>query len=520
MQMDPNRHEGSSTATGRSGRTAERSGAGASVPLNMTPSEALAELMPGLSAGTPADAGAPVAVSAAFVKPGRVSFFNSAFAVFLIALIVRLAFAWSGLSAPEETRFFRPDTDSYLAPAFTLTEIGEYRGVDGALTAHRTPGLPAFLAFFLTFSGLPDSPADTGFLSVILLFLGALTVFPVYCSCRYFSGRTPSAAAALLFALNPTAIAHAPMLLSDTFFSLLSAFTLFFFVSFAFGLKKDPFYYFSAVAMAALATLVRPVNLLFFVPMIAALWFIASIDTRKKIIYSGVTCLIFFAVLFPWVLRNHSIGAGWRLDASSVTTAMHNAVAVESFVTKADGPELYRCYEENFRLEFDSDPALYRSADLRMSHVEKEMTAVLLEHPFALIYLTCRPWVYLPDVPTLLENQGVTQSGRGTFDVLNREGIFAAVKHYFAGKGKALAATIPLLLTAVILYLAAAAGWIMTWKKKQWLLVFLLVGFGLYYTLITGPVQMPRYHLPVLPVLCLFAAIAFESYFSRFRKKD
>ena len=509
---------GSSTAAGRSGRTAERSAAGQSAPPPLTPSAALAELMPGLSADSPADAGAPAVVSAAFVKPGRISFFNSAFAVFLVALICRFCFAWSGISDPEAARFFRPDSASYLAPAFSLAETGEYRGPDGSVTAHRTPGFPAFLGVLTTFGVRPTCEAETIWISVFLLVLGALTVFPIYCACRYVSSRTCSALAALLFALNPTAIAHAPLLLSDTFFTLIVAFVLFFFVSFAFGVKKDPFYYFSAVFLAAIAALIRPINLFFFVPLIVAMLLIDPLSLRKKLFYSAVTCLIFFVILFPWIARNHAIGAGWRLDASSASTMVHNAAAVESVVTQNSGEELRHRYEETFKLEFASDPFKYRIAGARMDHIESAMTDKILEHPFLYAYLTLRPWVFLPDVPTLLENQGITQTERGTFDVLNREGIFAAVRHYFDGNGGALAATIPLLLTVLVLYLAAAAGWIATIRKKQWLMAFLLIGFGLYYTLLTGPVQMPRYQLPVLPVLAFFAAIALQTAFERFRK--
>ena len=505
---------GSSTAAGRSGRTAVRSAAGQEAPPPLTPSAALAELMPGLSAGDPADAGAPAAVSAAFIKPGRISFFNSAFAVFLVALIVRFLFAWGGISEPDSARFYRPDSAGYLAPALSLAETGEFRGPDGALTAHRTPGLPAFLGVLMTFGVRPASEADTVWISIFLLILGALAVFPVYCACRYVSSRTGSALAALLFALNPTAIAHAPMLLSDTFFTLMTAFVLFFFVSFAFGSRKDPFYYFSAVTMAALAALVRPVNLLFFLPLIVALCLTGSIPRRRKLIFSVVTCLIFFAVLFPWIARNHSIGSGWRLDAGSAVTMMHNASALESVVTGINGAELRRRYEESFRLEFDSDPFRYRTAGAQMDHIEHEMASKILSHPFLYGCLSLRPWVFLPDVPTLLENQGITRTERGTFDVLNRKGIFAAVQHYFDGNSGALAATIPLLLVVLLLYLAAAAGWIMTIYKKQWLTAFLLIGFGLYYTLMTGPVQMPRYQLPALPVFCFFAAIAIQHFFN------
>lgn len=489
----------------------------ASAPLPQNPAEALAELMPRMAVDV-ANEKTAIPQPAYLPRTGRVSFFNSAFAVFLVALLIRLCFAWNGLSEPESMRFFRPDTDSYLAPAFSLAELGEYRGPDGSITAHRTPGFPVFLSVLVTFGVRPESAADTNWISIFLLVLGALTVFPIYLTCRYFASRTGSALAALLFALNPTAIAHAPMLLSDTFFMLLTSFVLFFFVSFAFGVRKDPFYLYSGIVLAALAALVRPVNMLFFLPMIVAVWLTNPFPLKQKKLATVLILLIFFAVLFPWTARNHAIGAGWRLDAGSTSTMMHNASTLESVISGTDGATLRARYEEDVRYLCDEDPLLYSTDGERMSLMERKMWEKILAHPFVYIWLSLRPWVLLPDVPTLLENLGVTRSERGTFDVLNREGIFAAVRHYFDENGAALAAMIPLLLTVLALYLAAAAGWILTLKRKQYLTAFLLVGFGLYYTLITGPVQMPRYHMPLLPVLCLFAAIAFEAYF-RHREK-
>ena len=505
---------GSRNGTGYSGRTAERSSAAASAPQK--PAAALAELMPGVSAGRPADTGVPAPLSAAFLAPGRRSFFNSAFAVFLVALVLRLVFAWSGITGEIQGCFIRPDSAGYLAPAVSLMDSGEYRGPDGALTAHRTPGLPSFLAVLITFGVRPAAESDTVWLSVILLILGALTVFPVYCSCRYFSGRTCSAAAALLFAMNPTAVAHAPMLLSDTFFMLLTAFVLFFFISYAYGMRHDLFYFYSAATLAALSALVRPVGLFFFLPLIAALFLTADKRTfRQKAVMSATTYLICFAVLLPWILRNHSIGAGWRLDAGSATTMVHNASALESVVMGTDGDTLRRRYEEQFRMEYEADPLRYNTDGAKMDHVEKTMASKILAHPVRYILLSLRPWVFLPDIPTFLEIQGVTQTERGTFDVLNREGIFAAVAHYFDGNGLALLGTLPLLIGVLILYLAAVAGFILAIRRKQWLTAFLLFAFGLYFTLMTGPVQMPRYQMPALPVLCVLAAITFQTLAAR-----
>lgn len=122
----------------------------------------------------------------------KTPFWKSAFAVFLAALLLRLIFAWGGLTSGDD-RFARPDTDSYLAPAHSLVCSGTYCGVDGKPTAHRTPGLPILLAVLSYFG-------QRTFFSFVLLFMGSLTVFPVYALCRKFAPPGASAAATMLFA--------------------------------------------------------------------------------------------------------------------------------------------------------------------------------------------------------------------------------------------------------------------------------------------------------------------------------
>ncbi len=427
----------------------------------------------------------------------KTSFPTSAAAVFLLALAVRLAFAFPGLVSDDE-RFLRPDSGSYLASANSLYHYGEYRNSEGEPTAFRTPGLSVFLACFK-----PAAGNGTALYSFLLLLIGSLTVFPIYASCRRFAPPGASAFASLLFCLNPTAISAAPMLLSDTLFLFFTAFTLYFFLL---GMeKKDAFYFLSAVFCAGIGTLVRPVNLFWLVPCLIAL-FLTDQTWKRKWILGGCAVLLFALPVFPWIVRNHAAGEGWRLDTSSVSTLQHNASTLESSITGEPAEQI----RERYREEFAALPWLYRTKAEQNTVIEQKMIRYILSHPVRYVQLSVRPYVYLPDIPTLLENLNVTQTGQGTFDVLNRHGLLAAAEHYFASAGWWLMITLPLTLATLLLYCSAIAGWIRTLLKKEWCLAFLLFGFGFYYTLMTGPVQMPRYTLPALPVFCLFAALAWK----------
>ena len=106
---------------------------------------------------------------------------------------------------------------------------------------------------------------------------------------------------------------------------------------------------------------------------------------------------------------------------------------------------------------------------------------------------------------------GATVSDRGTMGVLKKDGIFAAIKHYF-GENYIwfLLCLIPLLVPVGILYLASFCRLghdLINWKKTYpELLIFL--AFAEYYLFLPGAITAPRYQLPALPVLCTLAACA------------
>ena len=126
--------------------------------------------------------------------------------------------------------------------------------------------------------------------------------------------------------------------------------------------------------------------------------------------------------------------------------------------------------------------------------------------------------ILLPDAPSLLENFGLTTSDRGTMGVLKKDGIIAAVKHYFGANALLyLLMILPLLLPILILYCAALRQ---IWGdlrqiRSRWYELLLLLAFVEYYLFLPGAITAPRYQLPALPMLCTVAAIAIIDLFDR-----
>jgi hypothetical protein len=138
-----------------------------------------------------------------------------------------------------------------------------------------------------------------------------------------------------------------------------------------------------------------------------------------------------------------------------------------------------------------------------------EFRAMVMAHPFTYFSQHFDPMILLPDAPTFLEDVGVTVSDRGTMGVLKKDGLFAAVKHYFGENYiLILLCLFPLLIPVTILYgtsLYQLGYDLVNWKKSYpELLIFL--AFAEYYLFLPGAITAPRYQLPALPVLCTLGA--------------
>lgn len=440
-------------------------------------------------------------------QPGRTVRFlrdNRALLILLAAgLLLRLAVALPGLCADAESCFSRPDSAGYLGPARALAAEGRYLDAPGGEpNSGRAPGFPFFAAAVFRAFGSENAAA----LALALVIAGALIPLAVYRAGVVWTGDRKVALWACGFTVfNLTAIANAPMLLSDTLFGLAAALML---VCYGrFYRELDLRWFAATLALAAIGALIRPINSVWVLPALFLLAVTPKLGWKRKLAGGLAGLAAFLLVLLPWMGRNSALGAGWSIDTNTGAMYHQNGAMILARVNRSGFEEEKAKILAELDKEF-ADAAKYPDQKSRTDYRMKKFRELILAHPFIWISQHFRPHILLPDAPTLLEILGVTGSGRGTMDVMQREGVIAAIRHYFDGKLWVLWPLLPLLLVTFALYALAAwrlGGWVLG-IRTHWYCVLLFLAFAEYYFFLPGPITAPRYQLPALPILALMAA--------------
>jgi len=431
----------------------------------------------------------------------------------LVSLFIRLLIILPGMQYPEKT-FFRPDSSSYIQPALALLETGSYNESPSSTNPAtvRSPGFPVFLAGLFVISNY-----SLGFPVLIFCLISAITCIPIFYAGKLF-GKTAAigAIAALLFGFNITSIAVAPLYLSDTLFTFFAAWQFYFFTRFY--CKERLLDLWVAIFLNGVATLIRPTGLFWIIPCL----FLLLIFTRKTLIkrlIGVIGCIVVFAILIiPWMARNHMVGAGFRLDTNIGNSFYYYiSAAVVSTVTGESTEILRQKWGKETTQEFAAHPEKYPDENSRVQYKLAKAKKIIHQYPLAYLRQLFRPTILLPDVPTFFELLGLTQTGRGTLDILNQKGLIAAVQHYFNDKIWLLSFMLPGLLVVVITYLGCGVKlccWII---QKKWFLLFFFMAFVPYYLVQPGPIVMPRYHLPALPMMTVMAAMTIGSLWEKWK---
>ena len=126
---------------------------------------------------------------------------------------------------------------------------------------------------------------------------------------------------------------------------------------------------------------------------------------------------------------------------------------------------------------------------------------------YAKIHLKGCLGFWIPGATDVLEIAGLSQGNRGTLDVLHRDGLWAAVNHYFGGNALAVIVAAPLVLIFLLKYVGVVASVFMRVRFRMSAEAWLLVGVVVVSAILPGPFGLPRYRLPVAPLLSVAAAV-------------
>ncbi|MBR7107957.1 MAG: glycosyltransferase family 39 protein [Lentisphaeria bacterium] len=426
--------------------------------------------------------------------------------LFLLALVLRLVMAFFA-NCDGEIRTVRPDTAGYLTPARSLI------AGTGYASTRRPPGLPVVAAAVFKCGG------GVRTLSFLLAGVSALTVLLVSRAGYLYKGHAGGLTAGLLYALNPTVLGNAPLLLTDTLAGIFAALQYIFFLEFY--RRKQWWGFFACAGAAAVGTLIRPVNMLFILPLIFLLLCMKGINWQKKVTAGVISLLLFASIIFPWMLRNAMCGAGFCVDTNTGAMYHQNGAMLLGEVSgrgyEFEKQRILREQEELFQ-----DKVRFPDEKSREEYRINACKTLVKQHFFIWLKQQMNYQILLPDVPSFLECLGVTSSDRGTMAVLKEQGVAAAVRHYFGKNWLGIvAAVLPLIFIAGTTYAGALGQLILDVKqiRKNYMELFIFAAFVYYYLFLPGAITAPRYQIPALPCMCVMAASAWLTAVEYFRNR-
>jgi hypothetical protein len=275
----------------------------------------------------------------------------------------------------------------------------------------------------------------------------------------------------------------------------------------------------AAGAVAAVATYVRPVGIIF-VPVA-----VAAMLLRKGRLASTLCFISAFGILTaPWYVRNYTqSGYSGFASVSEFNMLFYEANAVWAKVhampvleARSDLARLYRQELADRNIEAcEPDSIQSVPCTARAIQVQQDMARrIMLAHPFTYLYFhtTTSLGSLLPGSTELLQVFHLTSGGRGTLGVLQTSGIVAALKHYF-GSNPALALLIvPELILLLVLYASGAAFAFQKVRAGVWSPAGILWALTIAaFLLVGGPAATARMRMPVEPLLHVAAGAGIAS---------
>jgi len=436
--------------------------------------------------------------------------------IVLAALLIRLACALPAFRTSGAC-LLRPDSFTYLKPSRALITDGAYLTEPGSgiPMTKRPPGFALLLAVLFALTG------DNLLLAAgVNCLISALTCYPVGWCGRLLAGRRAGYFAAILFALNLTSLAQAPLILADSVLGLCCAWALYHVLRC--WRKRSVSSYAAACVLLAVGAWFKPVNapmVLGAMPLLALVFF----GFRKKTLAAwGAIALTFLLLMFPLMLRNYRCGAEFDMDSNRGEMYYHSGSAILGAATGEDTGVIRDRLARETEAFLAAHRAEYPTVRAQNAYRTKLYLDLIRQYPGAFLRTHLPQWtMLLPDLPTYLENRGLTVTGRGTLDVLRKDGVIAALNHYLDGRFGLLLEPLPFLLATALLYLGSLMLlliWFRRWKN-HWRLLIVFGIFGFFYLFIGGPVVMPRYQIPALPMLCAMAGTWFVLLLRKMKKR-
>jgi len=413
--------------------------------------------------------------------------------ILLVAAVLRYAVLASAYV--HKCRLITYKSDDYEYHTLAVNLLREHRfylpDPRPGWQTRRTPGFPVLLAGIYAVTG----PSPYRAAAVLVLFSLAT------CAVTYALGRTLFGAragilAGLLMALSPSAVLYAGAILTDTLHAALLALAMLAVVYSS--MSPHPKRFITAGLALGAAILVRPASL--YLPLVVATVAYACRLNRGLWLLSPLAA---YALVAPWCVRNMLVTGTFHLSTiGTYNLISYNLAYIKSGATGVDIDEVRsRYWAEASRLSGGAAELARREAALHW----KELLANQLRG--AAKFWT-RPggalWRYYLTGSLVLSKPSNEAGLLGRIRYMLRQpaGVFVVGQSIFSG------------LTA----LAALCGMALALRQAEHRPATILsAAWCLYFALVAGPIPTDRYHMPVEPILSVFAANAIAAAFRRAR---
>lgn len=418
--------------------------------------------------------------------------------VAILALAAVLRFGLLALAHPEAPRVLREDSiGSYVPLSHVLLSHGRFAiAPDEEPDLFRTPGYPAFLA--ATIAVLGDSIWRSLAAQVVV---SLITIALVWALARELVSERAAGAAALVCALDPPSCTHAVLYLTETVFTALFAFGCL--AAWRAARRDSPAWAAAAGLALGLSVLVRPIAL-YVAPLGAVLIALAApVSVPRRALIAGLALALSVAPPLAWMARNASLGAGFLLTCIEGQNLLYYRAAPVLADVRGIGWEAASdALKVELKRRAGGAPA---NGQVESAHAKVLALEVLKSHPAATAKMIAegvvRFWA-APGNADLMLLLGVVELGHQGRTPERGPAWLQAL---------GWAALVGAQLAHLAILAFAACGIHAFLREKKWLELLFTVGLLALFTLLSaGPGAYARFRVPVVPLLAVLAAAAYD----------
>jgi len=432
----------------------------------------------------------------------------------ILAAVVRFGLLAVALARTGEPAVRGTDTSSYLIPGQNLLFHGAFYA-DGVPALLRTPAYPLFLAI----TGL----GGLALASVVNVLLSIICLVLVWRLAKAVSGNDRLAIyAAWLMAIEPLTIVFSILLLSETLFM---AFFLYGMERLAWFFRTQQLRLLAVAGVTfALAAFVRPAA--YYLPVALAIGLVVVLIRQPGLRWKAPAVLLISCLpwLAAWQIRNKvETGYGGFSSARELNLYFTNGVEITTRLQHRNYFDVqqefgYFTFVGHSGQTYLSQPYLNHHPEQagwtqaqRIAFMGQEGSRLIRAHPGIYIRTLVSPLIamnlepgagYFGRMLSLEDNQQLS-NGVGTNEGAAHYGASLVKNHPGVAASKAV-----FLLVLLAFYLLALLGIVRGSIENPYLA--LLLGTAFYFIglcgVTGGPGYDPRFRIPVLPIVCIFAA--------------